>query len=101
MAFINEVNDLLNSSEGLKVRTEDGKIVEAKEGVVGEIVTVDNKKEINKLVWGRERAGIREIQELEKTVQEIIKYVAANASAATKKSIRDNYPSYFEAKKKK
>lgn len=99
MSFIKEVNALLTASDGLKVKTKEGKIVEAKEGVVGEIVTVDNKKEINKLIWGKERAGINEIQELENTVQEVIKYIAENASAVTKKAIKENYPNYFKNKK--
>jgi hypothetical protein len=100
MSFIKEVNALLTTSDGLKVKTKDGKIVDAKEGVVGEIVTVDNKKEINRLIWGKERAGIKEIQDFEATVQEVIKYVAENASAATKKAIKETYPAYFKSNKK-
>lgn len=89
MAFINEVNSLLSQSSGYMIKDPKGKLHPIQAGIKGEVVEVSSKDDLYNFVWGKQRVGASDIQELAKTVTKITEFVLANASYQTRKKIEE------------
>ena len=87
MAFIDEVKTLLSQSSGYMIKDAKGKLHPVQAGTKGEVVEVSSKDDLYNLVWGKQRVGASDIQELAETVAKIKEFVLANASYQTKKKI--------------
>lgn len=88
---LKKIKELINSESKLMILNENGTLSEIKAGIEikGKVVEVGSKDELYKLIWGKKRVGLKELQELRDVISDVEQYVMKNVSPASKKSVKE------------
>lgn len=88
-SVLEKINELLASGNQMMIKDGKGDLHPLQAGLKGEIVEVDNKEELYKLIWGKKRIGAGDITALYEAVEKIKNYVLKNSSYQSKKKLQE------------
>lgn len=84
---LDKVKQLLSTGSQMMIKDEKGNLHPLQAGRKGEIVNVNGKDELYKLIWGKSRVGVKDIQELLNVANQIKSYVMENSSYQAKRKL--------------
>lgn len=82
-----KIKELASASNQMMIKDEKGNFHPLKAGKKGEIVEIDNKEELYKLIWGKKRVSVDDVKELAEVVELVTQYVKENSSYGIKKKL--------------
>ena len=85
--IVAKIKELVSASNQLMIKDDKGNFHSLKAGKKGEIVEIDNKEELYKLLWGKKRVSVDDVKELGEVVELVTQYVKENSSYGIKKKL--------------
>lgn len=90
--IIKKLKEILNSDKTLKIRTEDGKLMDLEKNMKvekGEIVEIDPKEQLYVYLFGKKKINKDDLRELNETFNEVKQFILNNSSYSTRKKYKE------------